>query len=464
MKKHLFIFLLLIGFYNAQAQKTLKISFENRTFVANDSILPFWYRANQNGKVNTVGSVLNLTELNMGQLYNENFSIVNYTWGVNALAGFGETSYYQLNQAFAGILWEGWEIKGGMFHDLTQYGGLSTTNGNLARSQNARPYPKIHVGTFNFQPVPFLENRVSYKVEYSEGLLNDTRYVKNARLHQKSFYLRAHLSPTLDLEAGLEHFVLWGGTSPEETIGELPSGFKDYLRYITGASGDESFPETDQGYVAGNQLGTWQFQLQKRFTEIDITFYLSHLFEELSGLKWRNWPDNLLGLHLNFLNKEQLVTDVVYEYTNTRQQSILNKEDDPDPGNYFRHGIYRSSFTYHQQMLGSPLFYPLILHEGIVRGLSSNRFYAHHLGIKGNFMDHFRWESMITLIHHIGLYTLPYEIAQNQFSGLLEIYYSNPNLAFEFGISAAHDRGNSINQNSGFQLMFLKKINYHEPR
>jgi hypothetical protein len=456
MKNHLFVLLLIFGYYHAVAQEKLEISLQNRTFIACDSLMPFWFTANQHGKVRSVGTLLNLTDLNLELPYRGNTSEVDYTLGLNALAGFGETNYYQLNQAFAGFSWNGWELKAGMFHDPDQYAGLSTSNGNLARSQNARPYPKVSFGTLKYKPVPFLEKQLSYKAEYSEGLLNDARYVKNTRLHQKSFYLRAHLSPTLDIEAGLEHFVMWGGTSPEEGIGKMPTALKDYLRYISGASGDKAFPETDQRNVAGNQLGTWQFQVQKRFPEMDVSFYLSHLFEELSGLKWRNWPDNLLGLYINFLSNDQFVTDLVYEYTNTRQQSIMDRDDDPDPGNYFRHGIYRSSFTYHQQMMGSPLFFPVILQNGIARGLGSNRFYAHHLGVTGKITDQLEWKGLLTFIHHFGLYNASYEPSQKQLSGHLEVLYLNSVLPFDVGLAFAADAGKTARNKAGFQFMISR--------
>jgi hypothetical protein len=458
MKKHLFVLLLIFGYYNASAQMTPEISVQNRTFIASDSLLPFWFMANQNGKVRNVGSLFNLTDIYLKQPYHEYTSGVNYTFGINALAGFGESSYYQLNQVFGGVSWKGWDLKAGKFHDPSLYAGLSTTNGNLARSQNARPYPKVRFGNLTFKPVPLSQNRLRYKVEYSEGLLNDARYVKNTRLHHKSFYLRAHLSPTMDLEAGLEHFVLWGGTSPEESIGKMPSGLKDYIRYISGTSGDQAFPETDQRNVAGNQLGTWQFQVHKRFPEMGISFYLSHLFEELSGLKWRNWPDNLLGLYINLMKKEQLITDVVYEYTNTRQQSILDRDDDPDPGNYYRHGIYRSSFTYHQQMMGSPLFFPVILQDGIARGLGSNRFYAHHLGVKGKVTDQLEWKGLFTFIHHFGLYNASYEPSERQLSGHLEVLYMNSVLPVDIGMSIAADAGKTTKNNYG--VLFMMSRNF----
>ncbi len=456
MKNYFYLLIITSSALFAEAQENFYISVKNRSVIASDSILPFWYTANQFGKIREIGTFINLTDLDLGQPYRKNGLPISYTLGLNALGAFGESSYYQLNQIFAGVSWNGWELKAGMYHDSTRYAGLSTTNGNLARSQNTRPYPKILFGTLNYKPVPFLQNRLSYKAEYTEGILNDKRFVANARLHHKSFYLKTQLTATWEIYAGLEHFVMWGGTSSDEVIGELPSGIKDYVRYIFGTSGDESFPETDQRNVAGNQLGTYQFLVLKKFPEMKLSFYLSHPFEELSGLKGRNWPDNLLGLHFDLKDKEKVITDVVYEYTNTRQQSIRGTGDDPDPGNYFRHGIYRSSFTYHQKIMGSPLFFPVIFEEGIARGIGSNRFYAHHLGVKGVWWNSIHWDGLITYIHHFGLYTASYEPSHKQLSGILNLLYSKSEFPVELGLSIAADTGNTIPQRSGVQFLISK--------
>ena len=450
----LFFGILAIWTFFADAQQDVYFRIANSTSMASDSLLPFWFTANRQGKAMPDNRLLNLTDIEVGQPYDNSGLAWTHTWGVNAVAGLGNNNYYQLNQVYAGVSWKGWELKAGRISEDIQYAGLSTTNGNLARSGNARPYPKVVIRTRDFKPV--FNKRIGFKAEYSEGILNDKRFVKNARLHQKSLYLRIELPQRWEVQAGLEHFVLWGGISPVE--GKLPSGLKDYIRYITGSSGDESFPETDQRNVAGNQLGTYQIKVSKKFHAMDAVFYLSHPFEELSGLKWRNLPDNLVGMHLSFSDKNRWITDVVYEYTNTRQQSIRGTNDDPDPGNYFRHGIYRSSFTYHQQIMGSPLFFPLVLDEGIVRGLLSNRFYAHHVGLRGALTDYLQYKGVITRISHLGLYTAPFAPSRGQISGLWTLQYLNPGFPVAINLSIAADAANATNNNFGMQIGLTKEF------
>ncbi|HSO85124.1 MAG TPA: capsule assembly Wzi family protein [Draconibacterium sp.] len=372
-----------------------------------------------------------------------------------------------VKQAFTAFSLNGWEIKGGLFYNEIRFAGLSTTNGNLARIQNTRPAPTIRFSTRGYKPFPFAHKWLSFKGEYDEGFLNDERYVDGAHLHHKNLYFKFQTSSTFNFKIGFEHYVMWGGTSQNENIGELPEGWNAYWHYVFAIPGGEDFPETDQKNISGNQLGTYQFEVVKDFPKMNLTFYMSHPWEDNSGLNLHNWPDNLLGLHLNIKNEKKLVTDVVYEFTNTRQQSITDsiyswnentgkwKMNEYD--NYYNHGIYRSGFTYQQQVMSSPLFYPVIQSNGYSMGIQSNRFFAHHIGVRGNFSDYFRWKGMLTYIQQLGTYSEPYTSKQKQVSGLFEVQYINPGFPVEIGLAAGTDGGNTIGKNLGFQLSVAKR-------
>ncbi len=247
MFKYLLTLIVLFTIFTSKAQNPFQISISNTTLAATDSVLPFWFAANQHGKILASNSFSNITGLTIGQSYNNKLkSKLGYTWGGNLVMAFGNSNYCQLNQAFAGFALNGWEIKGGMFYDESRFAGLSTTNGNLARSQNARPVPMVRFSTLGYKPVPFLQNWLSFKGEYDEGFLNDERYVDGARRHHKSLYFKIHSASTWDFKIGFEHYVMWGGTSQDENIGELPEGWNAYWRYVFAIPGGKDFPETDK--------------------------------------------------------------------------------------------------------------------------------------------------------------------------------------------------------------------------
>jgi hypothetical protein len=457
------LFLLLPGLL--YCQRPLKLAISNHTLIATDSLQPFWFVSGQHGKFAAAGSFANLTDLYLGMNHDESaFKAFSYSWGVNGVALFSKNNEFNLNRLFASVAWKGWELKTGTFYDPVLYGGLSTTNGNLARSGNSRPVPTIRFSTLGYKKLPFWQNWLSFKFEYDEGFLNDKRFVTNAHLHHKSLYGKFRLTQTVWFTAGLEHYVMWGGTSP--IYGQLPDGWDDYWRYVFALPGDDDFLATDQLNSSGNQMGTFQFEFEKQFAGWNLTAYLSHPFEDNSGLNWKNWPDNLLGVYINMKSEKGFITDVVVEYTNTRQQSIndsIYRFDEAsgqwkmkEYDNYYNHGIYGSGFTYHQLPLSSPLFYPVNRQQGISMGIQSNRFYSVHTGIKGYLADHLAWKSMLTFVRHLGTYSVPYSETHTIYSGLLEINYKNPEFPVEIGLSTALDIDNDSGKNGGLQIRVAK--------
>jgi hypothetical protein len=458
MDKRIIILFLVFAPLFSQTQERPGYYIKNSTLAGSGNELPFWLAANRHGKVDATSTLLNLTGLYAGQEYSVDSSTTfGYTWGGNLVFGFGNNGFYrQVNQAFAGINFKGLELKAGLYYDPVRYDGLSTTNGNLARSYHARPHPKIRLSTQGCRAVSFLPEWFSFKAEYEEGLLNDNRFVKNTRLHHKSLYLKVHPAETWEISGGLEHYVMWGGTSADEQVGSFPVNFKAYLLYIFGLKGNDDFPLNDRMNAAGNQLGTWQLKTVKRFSGVDVVLYVSHYYEDYSGVNWRNWRDNLLGLHIRFKDSDRLLTGFVYEFTNTRNQSVVGKIWQ-GPDNYFNTGLYESGYTYHRLVMGSPLFFPVVVKDGIARGVRSNRFFAHHVGLRGNISEYLHWKGLLTYIEHWGTYGSPYKPYQKQVSGLLEIQYTRPGFPVEPGLSVAADSGNTINSNFGVQFWIVKK-------
>lgn len=453
---------------SVKAQSPIELLFSNSSYLSTDEASPLWFSANQYGRILSGQKFLNLSVLSVKKSYSEEKEPgLNFKWGGDFVAGLSSNSYYQLNQAYTGASLKGWEIAAGMFHDPIRYSGLSTTNGNVVRSVNARPYPMIRIATKDYKPLPLLNSFAFFKCEYDEGMLNDKRYVKNTHLHHKSFFLKISATRSMDLHLGIDHYVMWGGVSGNDKIGKMPKSFKAYLRYITGASGDESFPLTDQLNVAGNHLGAYTLEISKKFKSIESAFYINHLFEDLSGVNLRNWPDNLIGIFIK-LKDQKFLTAVNYEFTNTRQQSICDslyfwdessekwkmKEFD----NYFLHDVYKSGFTYHRRLLGSPLFFPVVTEEDIVTNIRSNRFYAHHMGISGILGNSLIWESKITYIHHLGKYSKPYDKPNKQLSAIFKVGYSSDRLPVKLSTAIGLDYGNMIRNNTGFQFSVSKEI------
>jgi len=73
-------------------------------------------------------------------------------------------------------------------------------------------------------------------------MLNDDRHVKKARLHHKNLYLRVGTPASLQLTAGLDHFVFWGGHTRSATYEPVRNQFFSMasVRYTFPARADLS--------------------------------------------------------------------------------------------------------------------------------------------------------------------------------------------------------------------------------
>jgi len=449
--------------FNVSGQTATYLSISNSTLVSTSEKIPLWLWANTDGKTEKNNSILNLTEINAEGTHlftNPKFKI---KAGATLNYGFGNNNkYFQANRIFTRINFNNWELSIGMYYNDLFFEGLSTSNGNIAKSRNARPLPRISFRVSEYKPVPFFTKILFFKGEYDEGFLTDQRYVNKAHLHHKSFYLRLNPFKNFSIAGGAEHFVMWGGTSQDEKIGKMPSDCAAYFRYISGSHGDSKFPAMDQNNVAGDQYGTYQILITQKFKQFEASLNISHPFEDFSGVNLQNWPDNSIGLLIKLNNPNKIITHFIYEYTNTRQQGIKDSlhywsEDEQkwkshEYDNYFNHSIYKSGVTYYQKASVSPLFFPIKEEDNISRGIESTRFFAHHIGLKGNISKTIQWKSMITYINHIGTWGKPYTTPHTQGSILFNLFYSGDIFPFDINFTIAEDIIKSYQNNLGFQL------------
>lgn len=462
-------FLLLTGLSAIEKKKQTDYKVSFNTYYSTGDDLPFWLTSNRNGVFSLRNSTFQLLQAGFANDYETSrASRWDYTWGADFIYALAGKSDFQANQYWFGVRYTNFTIKAGAQSDPIRYSGLSSTNGNVDRSNNARPLPGISLSTDGF--IPFLGKEwFSVSAEYEEKLFSDHTYVRNARLHHKSFYGKALLKKNLSLTIGLEHFVLWGGTSPDQSIGEMP-GFSQYFKYVFGLKAGPGAHMADQINRAGNQLGLYSLQLQKEGANQRLEFYWNHFFEDRSGMEMANLRDGLWGLHLSRKDRSAFFTDFVYEYMYTLHQSgsthmiSANRPDDPNrltgrgKDNYFDHYIYRS-FTYYNRMMGTPLFVPHIGSNNQADGFESTRMWMHHFGAKGELKPGIKWKGMLTWSRNFGTYTDsfpwldgPYAEPLDEFSFLCELNYSPCKLPMQLSGGFAGDYGERFEKRIGGYL------------
>ncbi len=436
--------------------------FIQSTAVSSGSDLPFWMTSNQNGVYTLHNSSYMLFQAGLSRsLDRDTLKKWGYTYGANMVYGIAGASDFHPDEYWLGFRFHKLTLKAGAQSDPIIYGGLSSTNGNMYRSRNARPVPGLSLSTNGYIPFLFAKKWFSWRFLYEEGILKDKQYVTNAHLHHKNIHFRTLLSHSLSFTVGLEHYVFWGGYSPK--LGQLPE-WKDYFRYVFGRGGGSGAYIQDQLNTAGNQLGSYNLEIRKDLKTSVATFYFNHPFEDPSGMELDNLRDGLWGIHLATKKKASFITDVVYEYMNTRNQSgsILEKPaptpEDPNRitgrgrDNYFRHSVYSSGYVHYNRMMGTPLFVPDIGIDGISKGFESTRMWMHHLGISGTLGNGFYWKSLMTISRNFGRYNLVYPDPLDEFSFLAEGSYNGAKLPFIVKAGVAGDYGTRFEHRTGGYL------------
>lgn len=444
--KNLAIFLILtVLCVNAVGQS---IEAQFNSLVGSKDRLPFWLWANQLGKYKADNSTIQNINLSINHIHSFNNSDFNVEAKADIAAIIGDDSNIQITELYGGVNWKFLQLKAGAFADQELYNGLAASNGNLAYSRNARPHPKLRIG-FN-QYVPVFGNSFSIYGFWEEGVLNDDRYVEDTRLHHKALHFRLGTPKQIEVTFGLEHYVMWAGTHP--TYGKL-AGWSDYLDYVTGSSGDEDALMTDQLNVVGNGYGTYQIAISKEWDSFETTFYISHPYDDKSGMELENIQDNLYGFFFSTNQATPLIKSFVVEYYHTLNQSgsyHLKKQPDGSKtgrgvDDYYNHGIYRSGVTYHQMAMTSPLFAPIYTENGISMGFENTRFSGIHIGSGGYLSENLTWKALATYTNNKGRYksdeTSSYDPSKKQFSSLLQLNWTKDKLPLTFGGSFAFDHG-----------------------
>ena len=461
MKNTGLLFLLFfISIYSLQSQtKDVNYTIHSSAGLSSDTTLPFWLVANQYGAVpNSDYGLLNTA---IFKDYDTPDALFDFSYKASATGFIAQENKLLLNELYLGVRFKNIVLDLGAKNDAVLWNNLSSSNGSIIKSINARAMPGITIKTNNYVSLPFASSWLTVKANFAHYFMDDVRYVDNTNLHHKSLYFKTTLSPTFDIIAGLDHYSQWGGTSPE--YGAQPSSLSDYIKVVFGAEGGDNALETDQLNALGNHLGAYLLQFNYNKENIGFNFYYSHPFEDTSGREMSNWQDGLYGVFVDFKKNKSLVNSVLLEFSYTKNMSNIPRSD-VGPDNYFNNGIYQSGWTYHGNTIGSPYFTPKPIDDnGITSGViaGDNRFAAINIGANG-FLKSLPYKILLSHTTYYGWFGQEYDPNPYQFSGILDLVIPQDVFKLPFDVSAsfAFDAGTYRPQNFGAFLSITKTGNF----
>ncbi|MGY5846915.1 capsule assembly Wzi family protein [Salegentibacter sp. HM20] len=339
--------------------------------VYSEETSPFWMHSNQRGRID---EATNFSGLLSGKIQYALEPETLFEFGAGSLYQDGFTNDLQADELYFAFQKSWFSAVLGRKQRPDLYNGLSATNENIVWSLNARPMNGIRL--FTNRPVFFKNNRgIGFKAALEEYITDDERFVEDTRVHHKNFHL-VYRAAQLQVSAGLEHFVQWGGVHPE--FGQLPASFSEYKNVFFGKEGDDIVGGQEVNAL-GNHLGSYVINLQTSFRNYDVELIYNHLFEDGSGRVLRNTPDGRYGLYLSDREPgEKLIQNIMYEFYYTKNQS-KNFPSDDFIDNYFNNNLYRSGWTYGNKTLGVPFISTRSLNSNYY----NNTILVHHLGISG---------------------------------------------------------------------------------
>ena len=409
--------------------------------------LPLWATANRFGIVPESSGGLAL--LQAGSSFDENKTL-QWHWGASlGLRADRNSTTFIPDELYAGLRWKALRLDLGIWHPSQAFKGadsmlgtLSTTGGNIMMSGNARSMPGCSLSLEHWD-VPFTGGHLQLSGSFGDYATTDRRYVPGALVHNTSASLRARIGEHFFITAGFDHYTVWGGVSPE--FGPQKVNLQNYFRILTGRAGGEDASLGDQVNSLGDHRGRELIRLDWKTGEWTLTFQHDIPYDDRSGMKFKNFPDGVNTVAFSFKDKSRWISDIVYEYHNTMNQSgdcerrLATAEEiaagDPrvygiytivgGADNYCNNYEYRSGWSNYGRMIGTPLFF--MRSDGL--GTWNNLLTAHHLGLSGSLFHKFPYKLMLSWSRNYGCWFTPaydydagtrYEVPLERFSSAFE--------------------------------------------
>ncbi len=420
---------------------------------------PFWTVSNRQGKF--------LPEKYAGSMdfglfaQRDTGRIIDYEYGLEGFGRLSSDGDAWLHQAYAGVtLYDLVRLRAGRWEQIVGSRQPSISSGSIIWSGNARPLPKVEIGTPGYIDVPYLLGYAEVSGLLSHGWFEEGRFASDVWLHHKNFYVRLGGDLPVNIYYGFNHYAQWGGSSPRQEE-PYPSDFRAYKKVFMIKRGDPDEPDTPDGWVQnrfGNHIGSRNYGIDVNLDNFSAGIYQQDVFEDNSGYSRKNFPDGLWGAWIRFPEENRTVQAVVYEFLHTTHQSghvhILFGPGGND--NYFNHGHYSSGWTYHQYTIGTPLITSSILNDPPVDRIRNNRVIAHHIGFEGHVTGNISYRNFFTFSRNFGTYDHPFGERRDQLSWMLEL--TGPLRVFDLdaGVTLAADYGDMYGNNMGIVFSLRK--------
>lgn len=418
---------------------------------------PFWIRANNSQRINNASSSAWQRILFQKKL-NQN-SRLDWGYGFDVIGRLGEGWSGDFTQAYVEGKNKYFNLFVGRKEERLGVVDSTLSIGPLVNGNNALPIPKVAIRTNGWLNIPFTNGWMTFNGYYSHGWFEGDRFIRNALLHQKYLYVNFTAKWFINLYSGIVWNTQWGGRRSDNGRRE-PSSFSDYLRIITGSSGDDSASPSDQNNALGNHLGSWDSGMIMHLKNWDLHLYWQFLWEDKSGLTPFNWRDGITGVSIKKRNGNGWFKGATLEIIRTTDQDLYKVRDDgsvfTEPDNFFNNSQYKSGWTYKDRVIGNPVFLLTTSSNTDFTNRVNNLVNGINLGIEGGEKN---WGYSLNYIYlkNAGTHFLRFEGPFTMHSALLRGDYAL-NSTNRFRLQISFDSGGKINSSAGLSFEYHRLI------
>lgn len=417
-----------------------------------------------------------------------------YGFGISAIGGYSNKRAYSrynaetetfythdeapamlwLRELYGEIKYRGVFLTAGLKEHTSKMLNSALSSGDLVESGNARAIPEVRVGFLDFQDIPFTNGWVQIDGDISYGKFTDNDYMRNHYNYYnyhlttgswytyKHAYFRTRPSERFSVTIGAQAAGVFGGTTYNYRDGKLfgepykhPDGIGDFFEMFIPRN------TTEEGFVLGNHLGSWDFMARYRLKNSDeIKAYFQWPWEDGSGIGKLNGFDGLWGLEYK-RSGHGIIDGVVIEYLDfTNQSGPMHWDPDDTPGttitdraegadNYYNNSFYNSYANYGMSIGSAMLRSPIYNLDGYPAYVCS-RIRGFHVGINGQITPDIDYRVMGSYRRGWGTGIIPLCSIMEDTSVSVDATYRVPSVAgLTINAQVAFDAGTMYGDNFG---------------
>ncbi len=403
-----------------------------------------------------------------------------YAFGLQGIAAYNNYNPLYLQQAYVDVKFRVFQLSIGSKEEYSILQDRYLSSGSMLWSGNARPIPQVRVGIPRYYTIPRTNEWLHIKGEVAYGIYVDNtyqaetytypnKYAEGMLYHRKYAHLKIDNNKTpLFGSIGLDMAAQFGATTYiGDVVIDFPNSLQEFFNVFIPLAGGSDSPWIDQANVSGNHIGTYLMELGYRHPKgWQVRAYHEHIFEDHSGMTFRNNLDGLTGIEFKHSNEKSWINGAVIEYIATRDQSGPIIWDTKDPiniqvsnlDNYYDHcylpGWVHSGYTAGTPFITSPAY------RSDTGNLSifNNRVLALHAAVTGYITPQIDYRLLGSVQRGWGTYNDPFLDTQESLSLLVEVGYCPTSLPGWYGrVSIATDGGSLLGNNQALQFTIRKE-------